>query len=67
MLIYWALTIDGLVDAICLVVNSWVWWDWYRRHDGDDQWKKRRKKALAKIKQVAGKLVVVPVPSPSPA
>jgi hypothetical protein len=65
MLLYWALTIDGLFDAICLVVNAWVWWDWCRNHDGDDRWKKRRKKAVAKVKQVAGRLIVVPIPAPS--
>lgn len=34
-------------------------------HDDDDRWKKRRKKALAKVKEQAGKLVVVPLPAPS--
>lgn len=41
-----------------------IWWIY--RHDGDDRWKKRRKKALAKVKQVGRKLVIVPIPQPLP-
>ena len=43
---------------------TWIWWQ--HRKPPDDRWKKRRKKALAKIKQVGGKLVVVPIPQPAP-
>lgn len=35
--------------------------------DKDDRWKKRRKKLLSKVKEVAGRLVVVPMPVPIPA
>jgi len=35
----------------------------YKLGKDDDRWKKRRKKAAAKVKEVAGKLVVVPVPA----
>lgn len=34
--------------------------------DKNDRWKKRRKKLAAKIKEVAGRLVVVPIPVPIP-
>lgn len=37
--------------------------DIYRSHDDDDYWKKKRKKLAAKVKQLAGRLVVVPVPA----
>lgn len=32
--------------------------------DKDDRWKKRRKKLASKVKEVAGRLVVVPMPVP---
>lgn len=42
--------LHGLYFWLCLKDNK------------DDRWKKRRKKAAEKVKQVGGKLVVVPVP-----
>jgi hypothetical protein len=65
MLGYWLITANSTWDWVTLAINFWVWTDWYRHHDHDDRWKKRRKKALAKVKQVAGKLVVVPIPVPA--
>lgn len=65
MLGYWFITADSTWDWLALAVNFWVWTDWYRNHKDDDRWKKRRKKALSKVKQVAGKLVVVPIPAPA--
>jgi hypothetical protein len=38
------------------------WWLWRIGKD-DDRWKKRRRKAAAKVKELGGKLVVVPVPA----
>lgn len=40
----------------------WLWI--IRQLDDDDRWKKRRKKAAAKVKEVAGRLVVVPEVAP---
>lgn len=46
------------------VANTIIWilmyWD-----DHDDRWKKRRKKSLSKVKEVAGKLIVIPLPHPT--
>ena len=53
-------------DPIILTANTLYWWfAVVKDKDKDDRWKKRRKKALAKVKEVAGKLVVVPLPSPA--
>lgn len=45
--------------------NGFVVAIFYRKGDDDDRWKRRRKKALAKVKAIGGKLVVVPEVSPS--
>jgi len=55
----------GPVVAAVWAVN---WVIAYRsRHDDDDDdfWKKRRKKLAARVKELAGKLVVVPEPAAS--
>lgn len=53
-------------DPIALAFNVLAWWFFIvKDNDKDDRWKKRRKKALARVKEVAGKLVVVPLPSPA--
>ena len=41
-----------------------LWFVWIKDVDDDDRWKKRRKKAAAKVKEMAGRLVVVPEPIP---
>ena len=41
-----------------------LWFIFIRDIDDDDRWKKRRKKAAAKVKEVAGRLVVVPELAP---
>lgn len=53
------LTLIWLIDVI---------WFWLIKNDSDkdDRWKKRRKKAAARVKEVAGRLIVVPVPEPVP-
>lgn len=54
------------LDSILWPVNVLVWWfSIVKDEDRDDRWKKRRKKVAEKVKEVAGKLVVVPVPSPT--
>lgn len=60
-----------LMTVIC--VGGALYWsytahDWYRRwkNTDDDFWKKKRAKAVGKIKEVAGKLVVVPELEPIP-
>jgi hypothetical protein len=52
-------------DYVFGPINLLLWWDIWKHDDHDDRWKKRRKKALAKVKQVAGRLVVVPIPHPT--
>lgn len=53
-------------DPLLLVSNVALWWIFVVKDDDrDDRWKKRRKKATAKIKEVSGRLVVVPVPHPT--
>lgn len=48
----WLLPIIWLVDL--------VWIYWARKLGDDDRWKKRRKKAAARVREVAGRLVIVP-------
>ena len=72
----WA-AIPGLViynlwdrDAASTAIWTFNWLIAYFFHPGnddDDRWKKRRKKVAAKVKEVGGKLIVVPIPAPSPA
>ena len=53
-------------DPIILLINILIWWFWIvKDKDRDDRWKKRRKKAMAAIKEVGGKLVIVPLPHPA--
>lgn len=49
-----------------LVWGSDLAWIWIvsRVFKDDDRWKKRRKKAAAKVRELAGRLVVVPEPIP---
>lgn len=60
---------DGVewYDYIFFPINLWIWWQIRENDDHDDRWKKRRKKVVSVVKVVAGKLVVVPLPGPSPA
>lgn len=51
--------------AMFMPILILIWWFVIVKDDTDDRWKKRRKKLASKVKQVAGKLVVVPVPQPS--
>ena len=44
--------------------SDMLWYIFIRDIDDDDRWKKRRKKAAAKVKEMAGRLVVVPEPIP---
>lgn len=53
-----------LLDLVFIIAYLYLWWIF--RNDGDDRWKKRRRKMLAKVKQVGRKLVVVPIPQPLP-
>ena len=51
---------------VFIPINVALWWFYIvKDKDRDDRWKKRRKKATAKIKEVAGRLVVVPLPNPA--
>lgn len=52
------------VNIFLALMYLGVWWIF--KDDGDDRWKKRRKKMLAKIKQVGRRLVIVPIPQPQP-
>ncbi len=51
--------ISFIID--CVVCAMWVaaWW----KHDGNDRWKKFKKKLTESIQQVGGKLKVVPNPA----
>lgn len=54
-------------DALWVLPIYWaidLLWLWITKNFGDDRWKKRRKKAAAKVKEVAGRLVVVPELAP---
>jgi hypothetical protein len=51
----------GLFILVCWGFMSRQWYrDW--KNSDDDRWKKRRNKLKAKVKEVAGKLVVEPEP-----
>lgn len=65
MNVIWIIGINHWWDVLTSLINIWLNYDWWKNHNHDDRWKKRRKKALSKVKQVAGKLVVVPVPTPA--
>lgn len=65
LILVFLVTADSFWDRISTMVNVMIWLDWLINHDDDDVWKKRRKKAVAKVKEVAGKLVVVPEPVPA--
>ena len=47
-------------NTIYMVGNLFWWYVAWR--DKDDRWKKRKAKVLARIREVAGRLVVVPLP-----
>lgn len=47
-----------------ILFYGYIWWRIWHDDVDDDYWKKKRKKAAAKIKEVAGKLVVIPIPAP---
>lgn len=52
---------DPFWDTLTLVFNS-IWFYLCLKDNKDDRWKRRKKKSLEKVKQLGGKLVVVPVP-----
>jgi hypothetical protein len=57
--------VEAYPDAMWLLPLLWacdlLWVYWVRRDlGGDDRWKKRRKKAAARVREVAGRLVIVP-------
>lgn len=47
-------------DVIFAGLSVWIWWS-YRNSGDDDQFKKTKKRALERVSEVGGKLVVVPV------
>lgn len=49
-------------DVLVILVTFFVWIIIHNDKDKDDRWKKRRKKLAARVKQMGGKLVVVPIP-----
>lgn len=49
-------------DVIVILMTFFVWIIIHNDKDKDDRWKKRRKKLAARVKQMGGKLVVVPIP-----
>lgn len=51
-----AATVDVLLIALLL---------WLDHSSDDDRWKRLRKRATARVKAVAGRLVVVPTPAPT--
>jgi hypothetical protein len=53
-------------DLLFLVFEALQWWFLVvKDKDRDDRWKKRRKKAMSKVKEASGRLVVVPIPAPA--
>ena len=52
------------LGAILFALWGWLAHKYYKewKNSDDDRWKKRRKKLKAKVKEVAGKLVVEPEP-----
>jgi hypothetical protein len=69
--VVWTLPLNAL-GVVVFETNPWLkslfllanaYWAWVAWYDRDDRWKRRRKRALAKVKEVAGRLVVVPVTS----
>lgn len=63
-------TVSGWI-LICSLINlfyireSREWYRYWKNSD-DDFWKKKRKRAADKIREVAGKLVPTPAPIPVP-
>lgn len=62
---YWLITnvLQGqvlgvrLITLVCGLLN----WYFYRNLDDDDRWKRRKARAVEKIKRMGGRLVAVPV------
>lgn len=53
-------------DVLCALIYPYIAHDWYLRwkNTDDDYWKKKRERMSAKIREIAGKLVVVPKLAP---
>lgn len=52
-----------LLNAVLYTHFAFLWYKFWKNSD-DDFWKKKRERLSGKIKEVAGKLVVVPEPVP---
>lgn len=65
-------TPELVIVLLFSVFNVIIWgresvrWYRYWKESDDDFWRKKREKALDKVKELAGKLVVVPQPVPVP-
>lgn len=64
VILIFAITAVNTYDRVMVGLNI-LFWILTCFHDHDDRWKKRRKKALSKVKLVAGRLIVVPLPNPA--
>lgn len=58
--------IDGLYWLPIIWGVDLMWLHFIKDLGDDDRWKKRRQKVTAKVKEVAGRLVVVPELAPAP-
>lgn len=54
----------GMAFYPIVMLCDLLWFLFIKDLGDDDRWKKRRKKAVAKVKEVAGRLVVVPELAP---
>lgn len=55
----------GIGAGLLTCLYLWIWYHHYKDRDDDDDWKRKKKELATKVKELAGKLVVVPAPAPA--